>query len=278
VLQRVDAAMAPELMKPGKGAEDTEVRRTKLSKAARDFEALFVYQLLKTMRASFVSTRENESGFGKDIFLSVADNALADRMSESNALGIGQLLLTSFEGRRGLCGKNVGSNGDDDDPFVSLDNGRSLSQKLRSPGFMRLDSGRAPRTVSGASAGNIDDLIGSLSRKYGLPTALVRAVIQVESAGDRYAVSARGAKGLMQLTDTTAAELGVTDAFDPAQNIDAGSRYLSGLLKRFSGDLKLALAAYNAGPGTVERHGGIPPYRETVRYVDKVMGLMQEDF
>jgi soluble lytic murein transglycosylase-like protein len=122
----------------------------------------------------------------------------------------------------------------------------------------------------------IEQLIDTSSRKYGLPAELINAVIQIESAGDVYAVSKRGAKGLMQLTDSTAMDLGIKDVFDPKQNIDGGSRYLRDLLKRFSGDLKLALAAYNAGPSAVERHGGIPPYSETIRYVNKVLGVIKQ--
>ena len=263
-------------MKLGKAAEDQSIRHMKLRKAARDFEALFVYQLLKTMRASFASNEKAEAGFGKDMFVSIADQALSDKMSESGALGIGQLLLASFEGRNGPHEKEAGSNGDDADPFVPLNDGRSLPSGMRSPSFIRLDALKENRSASETQ--KIDDLVRTLSKKYGLPAELVNTVIQVESAGDRYAVSSRGAKGLMQLMDSTATELGVTDVFDPEQNIDAGSQYLSGLLRRFSGDLKLALAAYNAGPGAVERFGGIPPYKETIRYVDKVLGLMEKVF
>jgi soluble lytic murein transglycosylase-like protein len=104
-------------------------------------------------------------------------------------------------------------------------------------------------------------------------SSLVAAVIAQESAGNQYAVSRAGAKGLMQLIDTTARQLGVSKVYDPAQNIFGGAKYLRQLLDRFGGDKSLALASYNAGPGAVDRYQGIPPYRETQEYVRRVLDL-----
>ena len=110
------------------------------------------------------------------------------------------------------------------------------------------------------------------AHRTNLDPDLVLAVMQVESHFDRYAISRVGAQGLMQLMPPTAADLGVQDAYDPEQNVDAGTRYLAGLLKTFKRE-DLALAAYNAGPGRVRRAGGIPRIRETQRYVKRVMAL-----
>ena len=111
------------------------------------------------------------------------------------------------------------------------------------------------------------ELIRNASQKYGVDADLLFSVIAAESNFNSKAVSRRGARGLMQLLPATAARLGVTDIFDPAQNIDAGTRYLHELMTRYQGDLVLTLAAYNAGPGAVQHYGRVPPYNETISYV-----------
>jgi soluble lytic murein transglycosylase-like protein len=111
--------------------------------------------------------------------------------------------------------------------------------------------------------------IKKISAQYGLDPCLVQALIEVESGGDCAAVSPKGARGLMQIMPGTACDLKLADPMDPAANIDAGSRYLREQLKVF-GDVRLALAAYNAGPDAVRKFAGIPPFPETERYVAKV--------
>lgn len=121
-----------------------------------------------------------------------------------------------------------------------------------------------------------ESLIGHYSRRYGLNASLVKAVIKAESNFDPFAVSKVGAQGLMQLMPGTAAEMRVRDAFDPGQNIAGGTQYLYKLLRLYKDDLDLALAAYNAGPGTVAKHGGVPPYSETKDYIAKVRRYMND--
>jgi len=116
-----------------------------------------------------------------------------------------------------------------------------------------------------------EPVVAPIAARYNLDTELVLRVIEAESGGDPRAVSPKGAMGLMQLMPDTARALGVSDPFDPVQNIEGGVRYLSHLMERF-GDPRLALAAYNAGPSNVQRYGGVPPFPETQRYIKKIIG------
>lgn len=117
----------------------------------------------------------------------------------------------------------------------------------------------------------LNDIFDKAAQTYNIPANLLKAVGKAESSYNPNAVSHCGAQGIMQLMPSTAKELGVTNAFDPEQNIMGGAKYLSDLLKRYSGDAKLALAAYNAGSNNVSKYGGIPPFAETQNYVAKVM-------
>lgn len=116
-----------------------------------------------------------------------------------------------------------------------------------------------------------DDIIREAAAKYNLDPALIKAVIKKESSFNPRAGSSAGARGLMQLMPGTFREMGGRNAMDPRDNIMAGAKYLSQMLRQHNGDMSLALAAYNAGPGNVRKHGGIPPFRETRNYVATVM-------
>ncbi len=132
---------------------------------------------------------------------------------------------------------------------------------------------RATRDVPADRAEAYDDLILEHARRNGVRPDLVRAVVQVESGFNPFARSPKGALGLMQLMPATMREFGVRNAFDPSDNVRAGTAYLRQLLDRYNGNEELALAAYNAGPTAVDEHEGVPPYRETQRYVEKVGDL-----
>ncbi|HEY8515647.1 MAG TPA: lytic transglycosylase domain-containing protein [Candidatus Binatia bacterium] len=123
---------------------------------------------------------------------------------------------------------------------------------------------------------DLAQMIVDTALRYGVEPALVHAVVRAESDFDHLAVSSAGAQGLMQLMPGTASDVGVRDAFHPQENLDGGVYYLRQMIDRFGGNIQLALAAYNAGPATVERYGGVPPYPETIEYLQRVFRFRQE--
>ena len=133
----------------------------------------------------------------------------------------------------------------------------------------KIEHHKNPERVSKAE---INDLIEKYADQTGLDSDFVKAVVNQESGFNPNATSKCGAMGLMQLMPGTAQGLGVTNAYDPEQNIQGGTKYLKGLMDRFDNNKSLALAAYNAGPNAVKKYGGIPPYQETQNYVKNVLG------
>lgn len=127
-----------------------------------------------------------------------------------------------------------------------------------------------PNPAQPAAVGPFSEIIRAAAKKHGVDELLITCVIAEESNFNPRAISPRQAAGLMQLLPSTAARFGVRDVFDPAQNIEAGTRFLKELLDHYRGDLKFALAAYNAGPEVVTRFGGVPPYNETRNYVKHI--------
>lgn len=129
--------------------------------------------------------------------------------------------------------------------------------------------------TSNSTTSNYEDIIKQAATQYNLPEKLISSVIKQESNFNATAVSSAGASGLMQLMPGTAKYLGVTDTLNPEQNIMGGAKYLRQMLDQFDGNTETALAAYNAGPGAVKKYDGIPPYKETQNYVQKVMNYYQ---
>lgn len=131
--------------------------------------------------------------------------------------------------------------------------------------------GKLSTPATPVSRQQIEAFITAAARRYSVDAKLINAIVYAESAFNPYAMSKAGAVGLMQLMPDTAAGYNIADLMDPQANVDAGVRHVADLLREFEGNVELAVAAYNAGAGAVRRHGGVPPYRETQRYVAKVL-------
>jgi hypothetical protein len=161
--------------------------------------------------------------------------------------------------------------------YVNGDSPKDHHRSTISSPAAGLSARSAGSTGDGATSGSaavsdpkLDQIVSEAAARHDLDPALVKAVISTESGWNQYAVSPKGAMGLMQLVPSTAERFGVGDPYDPAQNIEGGTAYLKELLDRYHGDLTKSLAAYNAGPGAVDASGGVPWYPETRRYVRKV--------
>ncbi len=273
----------------GQTPTDLESEKVRLRKATQEFEAFFMYQMLKTMRKTIP-----ESSFGQDsplsgdkskeIFTDMFDMQLSQKMVTGDSKSISEILYNSLEkvidAQYATGGAHMEMKPLDLGEKQPIKYEKSQPAELpKTDGTIKIEprperflqTGTIPRRVrQDPVISRFGSLINEAARANGLDPALITAVIRVESNGDPNAISHAGAKGLMQLIDSTADDYGVNDSFDPQENVRAGSRYLKDLLDRFE-SLPLALAAYNAGPGNVMRYGGVPPFKETEAYVDKIL-------
>ena len=234
----------------GSGAE-LQLKLRKLRKVSQQFEAIFLRQMLQAMRKTIPSGGLLERGLQMEVYESMFDEKVADRMAQRNQIGLANLIC------RQLAGK--------------LQNGQSMEEILKGAERARREAAPNFRLSPAGRTSAIPEIVRRASEYFGVDERLIHAVIEAESGGDVFAVSPKGAKGLMQLMDGTAREMGVRNPFDPAENIFAGTKYLKQLLNEFDNDIELALAAYNAGPANVRRFGGVPPFEETRRYVRKIL-------
>lgn len=159
---------------------------------------------------------------------------------------------------------------------ASTGNGQASSSAMNAPVSSQSQTGSSSAPAISVPQ-SLEAIFRKASETYGVPENLLKAVAKAESDFNPQSVSSAGAQGIMQLMPGTARALGVTNAFDPEQNIMGGAKYLSQQLSRYKGDVSLALAAYNAGPGNVDKYGGIPPFTETQNYVKRVLKYAGQD-
>jgi soluble lytic murein transglycosylase-like protein len=204
--------------------------------------------------------------------------AFAQALAQSLAQAPGDLMAANLLGSGGASGLTDAGGLTDSSLLTDL-LGSGGASGLTDPGGLTdapVVQAASPTIASGYTGSTsaqaaIEPWVQQLAPTYGLAPSLVNAVIAQESGFNPNAVSSAGAAGLMQIMPATAASLGLTDPFDPVANLRAGMAYLSSLVRRYNGDIPLALAAYNAGPEAVSQYGGIPPYPQTQHYVTNIL-------
>lgn len=233
------------------GTPPSQVESQKLRRAAAGIEGMFIAQLLKVMQSTVPKPKKGLLS-GGDMLGDFAQLELGRVLAERRSIGLADKLVSSIQHRDPLKGHRL---------------------QLTAPPIKMV---QRFIPLNKPDIREFDHHVQRAARRYGLRPEIISAVIQVESAGNPLALSPKNAKGLMQLTDSTAEMLGVQNIWSPGENIDGGARYLKQLLDRFDGRLELALAAYNAGPTAVVRYGGIPPFPETRAYVQRVMNQVRQ--
>lgn len=276
---------------------------------AREFEQMFASIMVKSMRSTVPEGTLVEKSLGENLYTDMLDSEFSRMMAESNSLGLSDMIVNQLSNAEGGDVKRKASNtlaslraaqireqvqksakalespyvarsvmntpqSDNTSvyvPPVSVD--PRYLQQAKAYGSSNAYKDTSPLASFRPRIRNLSHIIGTVAEKYGVDRKLIASVIEAESAGNPNAQSPVGAKGLMQLMDGTAKDMGVKDSFNIVQNIEGGTKYLKKMMDSFNGNISLALAAYNAGPGNVRKYKGIPPFKETINYVKKVTGL-----
>jgi len=238
--------------------------KQKLMEVSKQFESLLTSMMLKSMNQTSGGGMFGENNFGGDIFDSIFQNEIADQMSKGTGLGVADQIY------RRLTGENLSSEvlNTKLEPIKKQPKIEVTSSNVETPLVK-------PSNQSLTRLSKYEDIITSASKTYGVDKNIIKSVILAESSAKENAVSTANAKGLMQIIDSTAKYLGINNVWDPKENIMGGAKYLSELLRKYNGNLKFALAGYNAGPGNVDKYNGIPPFTETQTYVKRVIGYLK---
>lgn len=208
-------------------------------KVAQEFEGMFIQQMMTAMRKTVVDGGFTEKSNGREIFTAMFDEELSKVAGNQGSLGFAEMIY------------------------------KQLKSTDRVPNAMNAYASQA--MPARANTEQVEGWIAEAAKANQVDEDLLRSLVRQESNGDSLARSPVGAMGLTQLMPATAEELGVKNPWDGRQNLMGGARYLKQMLTRFDGREDLALAAYNAGPGAVEKFGGVPPFAETQQYVKKVL-------
>ncbi len=282
--QLLKSVADPTKLSKGKG-EAVDQRKLKLRKATEEFESFFTLQMLQSMRKTIPKSELTNGGLGQEVYTSIFDEELAKTMAGQSQGSLSDILYNSLVKsveaesvqRPETMPTEIPDRVRNYQPVQSLSLQSGTKSTQDQPDEVKavelpIQTTSLQPISSDPVLEKYGKIIDHASRRYNLPPRLVYSVIMAESSGRADVVSPKGARGLMQLTDSTATDLGVTDSLNPTQNIMGGAKYLSQLLERYDGDLKLSLAAYNAGPGNVSKYNGVPPFPETENYVEKVLG------
>ncbi|GAB4143322.1 MAG: hypothetical protein Fur0015_11910 [Ignavibacteriales bacterium] len=232
--------------------------KQRIAKAAKDFESLLTSMMVKSMTESTGGLFGSE-GYGEDYFDTIFQNELSTQLSNQRPIGIADMIYRKMTGESLKDLAPVEVKQKFQAPKIKLENVSEVQPSVGSLDRLK----------------KYESIIEQASESFGIEKNLIKSVILAESAGNPKAYSKAKAKGLMQLIDSTAADMGVRNVWDPKENITGGAKYLSQMFRQYNGKVELALAAYNAGPANVDKHNGIPPFEETKNYVSRVMSYMK---
>lgn len=244
--------------------ENDFYKQQRIKAVAKEFESIFTGIMLKAMRNSTEISSLFPTSIGEDIFTSLLDDEYAKFIGNNESLGLSSIIEKELEKQ-----ENVSI------PFEKINNSFWSSNLLNTYTPFSNNSSTINYEKLFERVNKWEEHIELAAKENSVDKYTIAAIIAQESGGNPFAVSRKGAKGLMQLIDSTANFVGVNSIYDPEENIKGGTRYLRYLLDRFNNNETLALASYNAGPSAVDKYRGIPPYKETIDYVKSVMSIKE---